>query len=1008
MTSPNRLPQGGALIDRARPLSFSFDGETLPGFVGDTLASALLARGVRPLARSFKYRRPRGIYSAGIEEPCAIVTVGEGALLEPGARAPMVDLFDGLVAKSQSGWPSPRFDVGAATGWFSRLMPPGFYYKTFMWPPKLWRFYERCIRRAASAAPAPAGPDPDSYLHRHAHCEVLIVGGGPAGLAAALAAGETGARVILAEQHSVVGVSLFDHDDAIDGAPPAAWREQTLAKLRRLDNVTVLPRATVSAYYDHNYLTVAEKINGGEPRMRLWRIRAARVVVAAGAFERPLVFSGNDNPRVMLASAMGAYLRRHAVLAGRSIAVFTNNDSAYRPAIDAAAAGARVEIVDLRQTAGESAQRRALDAGVALHPASAVVFARVAGDSVITHIARVNPDGKAISDSPVSREFDLIAVSGGWSPALQLFAQARGETVWDARLGAFAPGEPNPVNPCFVAGAAAGAGGLRESLRAGFESGARAAFESVGKKPSSSPPAAAAEPLSEPPRHLPFIPAAHPSGRGPGKDFVDIMNDVTVADVGVAVREGYEAVEHFKRYTVAGFGTDQGKSTNTNVWTALADARKISPAQMGHTTFRPPFAPLPFGAVVAAAGDDLFAPARATAMHPWHLQNGAVFEEVGEWKRPRYFAPAAETMAAAVNRECVAARRAVAVMDSSTLGKIDVRGPDAAMFLERVYSNGIASIAPGKCRYGLMLNENGMIFDDGVIARLADDHFHLTTTTGGAAGVMSWLEEWLQTEWPQLRVYCVSVTEQWAVAALCGPRARELLAAVCDEPLDDASLPPFAVRAAKVAGIEARLFRVSFAGEWGCEINVPARAGMHLWKALFAAGAPLGLTAYGTETMHVLRAEKGFVIVGQDTDGQMTPADMGLGKMAAKKTDFLGKRSLARAHTARADRQHFVGLLSIPKESVIPEGAYLFRPDAKPANRVAAATGARLPERAEGHVPSSYWSENLGRAVALAMIENGRARMGETLRARKVDGSFVECKIVAPCFIDSAGKAVYD
>lgn len=1005
MTSRAYRLQEGGRIDRSRPLRFTFDGREMQGFAGDTVASAMLAGGARTVARSLKYRRPRGIYSAGAEEPGAIFMIGRDGHHTPNARATLTPLCGGMDVRSQSGWPSARFDLGAPlTSAASGLLPVGFYYKTFMWPPKLWMFYEKFIRRAASGARSPQGADADSYLHRHAHCDVLIAGGGPAGLAAALAAGAAGARVILADMNSEFGGDLLSagEGDSIDGEPAAEWPACAEARLREMDNVTLLPNTVVQGCHDYNSVIAEENIGKefSSPglRRRLWRIRAEQIVVAAGAAERPLVFADNDRPGVMGADAIRTYIRRYGVMPGRDFLFFTNNDSAYRAALAAKEAGARrVEIADVRSDAeGGYWQRRARDAGIVLRAGWGVSAVGMQGSALNVRMERLAPGADFVAEgsSHVSSAYDILGVSGGWTPAAHLFSQARGSLTWDAKIGAFAPDAAHPLNPVRACGAATGAWGLSECLRGGAAAGAAAA-ESAGFAGGAPPKIESpASPAEHPPLFAPFVAARHPPGRGPAKQFVDFMNDVTAADIMLAAREGYESVEHMKRYTVAGFGTDQGKTGNVNALVLLARARGMAPAEVGHTTFRPQYTPIAFGAVVGAGRRELYAPERTTPMHEWHESHGAIFEDVGEWRRPLCFPRAGESAAAAAARECKTARQSVAMMDASTLGKIDVQGPDAAAFLDMIYANNVGSIAPGRCRYSLMLREDGMVYDDGVAARIAENRFHLTTSTGHAAGVMNWLEEWLQTEWPHLRVFCTSVTEQWAVIALAGPKARETLAPLTDAALGAEDFPFMSMKEARVAGAPARIFRVSFSGELAFEINVPARLGQHVWEQLYASGEAHGICAYGTEVMRMLRAEKGYIIAGQDSDGATSPVDMGLSWMLSKKkADYLGKRSLSRPALTAKGRLQFSGILTDDPQKAIPEGAQLS----------SSARGAP-PFPSEGHVTSSYMSPCMGRSIALAMVRDGFSRRGEAIEAVGMKGERIPARIADPVFWDAKGE----
>jgi len=1004
VSQPRRLASGGR-IDREQPREFRFNGDRYDGFAGDTLASALLAHDVHLVARSFKYHRPRGIVAAGAEEPNALVQVGEGARTVPNLRATQVELYDGLEAKSVNCWPGVGFDVGMVNGLLARFLPAGFYYKTFMWPRRGWMYYEHFIRRAAGFGVAPRHPDPDRYERHNVHCDVLVVGAGPAGLAAALEAGRAGARVILADEQPEPGGALLGRRDLIDGRPATDWVADAAAELGSLDEVRVLARSTVFGYYDHNYLCIHERVtdhlpppgDGRAPRQRIWHVRARQVVLATGAIERPLVFCNNDRPGVMQACAVSTYVNRYAVAPASAAVLFTNNDDAYRTALDLSDAGVAVAaVVDARSAAGGALPARVRERGVEVLPGHVVVNAvggrRVRAVEVSRHEA-----GALVGSRTRRIDCDLVAVSGGWSPAVHLHAQSGARARFDEPLACFVPGDAAQAERS--AGAANGAFALADCLAGGAAAGAEAAAAAghggrrgARRKP---PPAPQAEPAPESPLEpLWIVPAREPVERRP-KQFIDFQNDVSSADIHLAAREGYRNVEHTKRYTLLGFGTDQGKLGNINGMAILALTLGDDIPATGTTTFRPPYTPVTWGALAGRNVGPLFDPVRKTAMHDRHVAAGAEFEDVGQWKRPWYYPRRGEDMHAAVDRECLATRQGVGILDASTLGKIDIRGPDAAEFLNRVYTNGWKKLGVGRCRYGLMLGEDGMVMDDGVTTRLAEEHFLMTTTTGGAARVMAWLERWLQTEWPQLRVYLTSVTDHWATISLAGPNSRRLLGELCDDvDLSGEAFPFMSMREGTVAGVPARVARISFSGELAYEINVPANHGGRVWDEVMAAGAPYAIAPYGTETMHVLRAEKGYIIVGQDTDGSVTPVDLGMEWILSKQKDYLGRRSLAREDLVRAGRKQLVGLRTEDPRAVLPEGAQLVDDP-----------GARTPPvPMVGHVTSSYWSACLEHSIALALVKGGRSRLGQTVYAPLADGRRVPARITETVFYDPQGE----
>jgi sarcosine oxidase, subunit alpha len=986
--SSSRLPDGGR-INRQRPLRFTFDGQAYTGFEGDTLASALLASGVSCIARSWKYHRPRGLLAAGVEEPNGLVQLFEGARTVPNARMTEVLLSEGLVARSIHASPSLRFDWRAINGLMARLIPAGFYYKTFMASQRAWHFFEKHIRKASGLGASPMQADPDVYDKQFAHVDVLVVGGGVAGLSAALAASRSGKRVMLCDEQAELGGWLLSSDEQINGMPAVAWLAQTLQSLKEQPDVVMLPRTTAFGYQDHNLVTLIERKNDHLPaaerrgyRERLWRVRARQVILATGAHERPLVFANNDLPGVMLANAATTYTRRYGINLASNALVFTNNDSAYETALALQAAGATVRVIDARAQPQGPWTQRAQAAGIAIM-AGHVVAQAAGGMHVQTAwVQAIDAQGR-LAGQAQKLACELLAVSGGFSPVIHLHAQAGSKAIWSDAQTAFLPGVSAQGESS--AGACRGHFDLAQAAADGEACGA------------GSPQAAPGAPHLQ---ALWLVPHSLPASRAP-KQFVDFQNDVSAADLLLATREGFESIEHVKRYTALGFGTDQGKTGNINGMGIVAQALGKTIPQVGTTTFRPNYTPVTFGALAGLELGDTFDPIRITPMHAWHVLHGATFEDVGQWKRAWYFPNNGEDLHAAVKREVLAVRNSVGTLDASTLGKIDIQGPDAATLLNWVYTNAWSKLEVGKCRYGVMLDENGMVFDDGVTVRLAENHFLMHTTTGGAARVLAWLERWLQTEWPHLKVYLTSVTDHWATTAVVGPKSRAVLQKICSNvDFDDAAFPFMSWREGTLsvagAGIKARIMRISFSGERSYEVNVPSEHGLKVWQAIHEAGEEFGITPYGTETMHVLRAEKGFIIVGQDTDGSVTPIDLGMQGMVAKTKDFLGRRSLSRADTVRPDRKQLVGLLTQDPQRVLPEGAQILEAD--PATLPA---GQLVPMG--GHVTSSYMSPTLSRSIAMALVQRGHARMGDTVRVGMRDGSSALATVVSPVFLDPEG-----
>ncbi|NIM69099.1 MAG: sarcosine oxidase subunit alpha family protein [Xanthomonadales bacterium] len=987
MSQAFRLPVGGR-IRRDEPLEFTFNGRTLSGFAGDTLASALLANGCRVVGRSFKYHRPRGIMAAGAEEPNAIVQVGRGQHAEPNLKATQVELQAGLEARSVRGWPSVNFDLGRINDRLGGVLAAGFYYKTFMSSAGSWHRSERFIRRAAGLGWAPTGSDPDRYESRNAHCDVLVVGAGPAGLSAARSAALAGARVLLVDDQPELGGALLACRDTIDRMPAKDWLAAQAAFLEAQPRVRVLRRCTAFGYHDHNFLSLVQHdLTDHAVVQRLWRVRAKQVVLAQGAFERSLVFPNNDLPGVMLASAVSTYIRRYAVRPGCQLVVFTNNDSGYQAAIDWLEAGGQVEaIVDCRDDVRGDLPRTAQSMGARILTGTVVAGAR--GRSGLRSVEVAPAAGSGVARQKL--QCDVLAMSGGWNPAVHLHSQSGGRNQWQPEPACFTPG--NPVQAAVSAGACNGVFGLRECLAQGHQAGQEAArrwgFEPAFDEASEAPAmqSGALMPLWRVPEMRGRLAAS--------KQFIDYQNDTTLSDLRLALREGFEHIEHIKRYTALGFGTDQGKMGNINGMALVAEGLGKTIPEVGTTTFRPPFTPVRFGACAGGDVGDLYEPVRKTPLHEWQVENGAPFEVVGQWLRAHYYPHEGEDLETAVCRECLATRASVGIMDASTLGKIDVSGPDAETFLERLYTHDIARMSVGRCAYGVMLGEDGMVMDDGVMARLGPERFYVTTTTGGAANVLSWMELWLQTEWPDLQVRLTSLTETWSTIALAGPNSRQVLRAMgCDVDLEPEAFPFMTTRTARLENEPVRLFRISFSGELAYEINVRSDRADFMWRRAMAAGAAFGITPYGTETMHVLRAEKGFIIVGQDTDGSVTPVDLGMNWMMSKSKDYIGRRSLARPDCVRPGRKQWVGFRSLDDRTVVREGSQLVQGDT-----------LEPPVPLLGHVSSSYFSACLGYPIALGLLNDGKRRHGEELLAVDAGGGRTRVRVVAPVFYDPEGE----
>jgi len=968
---------GGSTIDRQRTISFCWAGHTYFGFAGDTLASALLANGVAIIGRSFKYHRPRGLLAAGLEEPNGIVQLERGAQTLPNIKATQIELYEGLVAGPVNARPSAEFDLMAVNSLFKRFIPAAFYYKTFFWP--RWSAFEPAIRKAAGLGIAPDGADPDQYVHRHAHADVLVVGSGAAGLAAAMAAAldPVNRRVVLVEADAEFGGGLLGIDHNVEGLPAPEWRRRALERLRALPNVQLLNRTMAFGFYDHGLVALCERLQDHLPlaarhgaRQRIWKMRCRRVILATGAFERHIPFSGNDLPGVMLASAAATYLGRFGVVPGKRAVVCTNNDSAYAVAFALHDAGCAIAaIIDSRVQPGRLA-------GAAASRAITVVSSAAPLRSRGARGVRALETTSLIDGHKRVFPCDTVLTSDGWNPAVHLHSQSGGALAYHEGLKSFLPARV--AQDTVSVGAAAGEFDLAVAITAARTAAAGAqttALQTVAVGPT-----------------RPFR-----DGDATGRTaWVDFQNDVTIADIQLAARENFRSVEHLKRYTTLGMASDQGKTSNVAGIHALSHLLDKPAQAIGTTKFRPPFDPVTIGAFAGrAVGEDLM-PLSHTVSHAAQLALGAQMEAYGAWLRAACFLRGGETEQEAIRREVLAVRRGVGLFDASTLGKIEVKGPDAAEFLQRIYVNGVRNLQPGNCRYGLMLSEHGIVYDDGVFARIGENHFLVGTTSGHAAAIADTLNEWLQCEWRNLRVMVENVTTGWAVMNLAGPLARQVLATVgTDIDLSPEAFPHMRYRAGTVGGVPARIQRVSFTGELSYEIAVPWGYGAALWDALMEAGRACDITPFGLESLMVMRVEKGFLHVGSDTDGTTCPQDVGFAAVVARKPDdFIGRRSTLRAEGLRDDRRQFVGLEVIDGVAPLATGAHILAHDES------------APRKTQGWVTSSVFSPTLERPLALALVERGTHRIGETVRVWDLGTSRLAC-IADPRFLDPAGEKIH-
>jgi len=974
----NRLNQGGR-IDRSKPLSFEFNGKKFQGYQGDTVASALLANGISTVSRSFKYHRPRGVISAGVEESAALLTVADGNGAIPVVRSTLRALSEGQKISSHNCFPSVNFDIGRLLDFTHRLWPAGFYNKTFKWPN--WHWYEDSIRRVAGLGKLPTGEDTNKYFHHNLHCDVLIIGAGPAGLAAGLSAATSGARIVIVEQDHELGGSLLRQAAEIDGVDSDIWINKKQSVLENASNVTIMTSSTVSGYYDHNVLTITDRSTEGIKRF--WKVRVKEVVLATGAIEQPLVFMNNDRPGIMLAGAAMEYVNRYAVKPRDSMVVATNNDSAYTVAFSLHDSGVRVPaIVDVRRNIADNLAQQAIHRGITIMSGSVITDTLGSRSIVKVQVGTLATDNQSVLSTTGEIACHGVAMSGGFNPTLHLFSQAGGKLEYGSELACFLPKECR--QRITVAGGANGkfslADALVEGANAGSNAATRAGYECKPVNISTS--SADSYKLDA----LRISPTGDTS-----RQWVDWLHDVTVADIELAVRENFASVEHMKRYTATGMSVDQGKTSNLNALTLLAELTNKPIEEVGTTTFRPQFMPVPMGAIAGQRHGEFYSPARLLPAHDWHASQGAVFENYGPWKRPEYYATNGRDRETAIHEEALALRRSIGLFDGSPLGKIEVKGPDAGEFLNRIYVNNVLTLKPGRIRYGLMLNENGIIIDDGVFARLDEDHYLVSTTTANADRITGWLEEWHQCEWPDLELIISQVTSQWAVITLAGPNSRELLQSI-DSDIDFSAeaLPHMALATGAFLGVEVRVQRVSYTGEMSYEVSVPARHAQRVIGHLFESGGDQ-IEPVGIEAIIVLRTEKGYLHVGSDTDGTSNALDVGFGGIVNKKqTDFVGKRSLLRAEDQRKDRRQFVGLEPLDEKENLQAGAHF-------------VTSLDETRRSEGMVTSACFSPTLQRMIGLGVLENGFKRKGETVTVFD-EGRTFNAKITDPVFYDAAGE----
>ena len=997
MTNNLRV-KSSKFIDETYKISFKFNNKIYYGYKGDTLASALLANNIHLVGRSFKYHRPRGIMTAGSEEPNAIVQLHKNtSRTEPNVRATEIEIYEGLEASSQNCWPSVNFDIGGINNFLSPVLPAGFYYKTFMWPASFWEKYEYFIRKSAGLGKSPTEPDPDIYEHKYIHCDVLIIGAGISGIIAAKTSAKNGFKTLLLDEKPYLGGSTIYQNSEhfkINNQISSSWLEKEINEIKKIDNLEIKTRTSVAAFHGYNFLLARENLTDHLPlhqrnekvRHRLLKIRAKKVISATGSLERPLVFDNNDRPGILLSSAIEKYSNLFGVACGQKNVLFTNNDSAYETAISLFQKGINIEaIIDNRENVDSKLVKEIEKNNIKIYKGYTVVntFGYKRGNKI--SIMQLSKDGQKVVGSKISIDCDCLGMSGGWTPAVHLFTQSGGKLKFRDEDQVFIP-DTYPSDQISI-GSCNGEFTLDEIL----SSISKKLKDFLNIKKTEYENLEIQSHFNKTKRNIWLLPSDKIIGKT--KPFVDYQNDATAKDIKLALREGFRSIEHVKRYTTTGMGTDQGKLGIMHALGIISETAGSKMGELGTTTFRPPYTPLTFGAIVGRNVGEYFDVYRKTPIHDWHVENKAKFENVGQWKRAWFYPKENEGMHEAVQRESKAARDSAGILDASTLGKIDIQGTDASEFLNRVYTNAWSKLAIGKCRYGLMLNEDGMVYDDGVTTRLDENHYIMSTTTGGAATVLGKLEDYLQTEWPELDVYLTSVTDHYATISVCGPNSKKIISKVIPNlDLSDEKFPHMSFKNTKIDKVKCRVMRISFTGEQSYEINVQANYGKSVWDKCMQAGKEFNITPYGTETMHLLRAEKGFIIVGQDTDATMTPIDLQMDWIVSKKKyDFIGKRSLYRSDTIREDRKQLIGLVTENPKEVLEEGAQII------------ADTNKSPVEMLGHITSSYYSPNLEKSIALGVVKGGKNMMGQKLII-PMENKQINVTVTDPVFLDKENK----